>query len=127
MTTPIEVSEEAGVRYLHFGSSWIRGAMRLGRPWALELGYTRDMMVSLLLFNDFSPKSSRRGSGRPFAASDFSPKSSRRGSGRPFAASSKWPRKVLIIGVGAASIPKFLHRHCPNAQLRVVEIDARVV
>ena len=37
----IDISEEAGVRYLHFGSSWIQGAMRIARPFALELDYTR--------------------------------------------------------------------------------------
>ena len=45
----IEVSEEDGVRYLHFGSRWIQGAMRIARPYALELEYTRDMMFPLLL------------------------------------------------------------------------------
>jgi len=45
----IEVSEEAGVRYLHFGSPWVQGAMRIARPWSLELEYTRDMMMALLL------------------------------------------------------------------------------
>ena len=49
MAFPIEVSEEEGVRYLHFGSSWIQGAMRIARPDALELDYTRDMMFPLLL------------------------------------------------------------------------------
>ena len=52
----IEVSEEEGVRYLHFGSRWIQGAMRIARPYALELEYTRDMMFPLLL---------RTGSGWP--------------------------------------------------------------
>lgn len=46
---PIDVSEEAGVRYLHFGSEWVQGAMRIRRPWALELAYTREMMAGLLL------------------------------------------------------------------------------
>ena len=45
----IEVSEQAGVRYLHFGSEWIQGAMRLSRPNALELAYTKDFMAALLL------------------------------------------------------------------------------
>jgi spermidine synthase len=45
----IEISEEHGVRYLHFGSHWIQGAMRIARPWALELDYTQDMMLALLL------------------------------------------------------------------------------
>ena len=34
---PVDISEEAGVRYLHFGSDWVQGAMRIARPWSLEL------------------------------------------------------------------------------------------
>lgn len=45
----VDISEEAGVRYLHFGSDWVQGAMRIARPWSLELGYTREMMTGLLL------------------------------------------------------------------------------
>ncbi|MEO7743868.1 MAG: spermidine synthase, partial [Usitatibacter sp.] len=45
----IQVSEEKGVRYLHFGSRWVQGAMRIGRPWALELEYTRLMMMPLVV------------------------------------------------------------------------------
>jgi spermidine synthase len=45
----ILINEEAGVRYLQFGAHWIQGAMRIRRPWALELEYTRDMMFPLLL------------------------------------------------------------------------------
>ncbi|MCM8613462.1 fused MFS/spermidine synthase [Accumulibacter sp.] len=45
----IEVSEKAGVRYLHFSSDWVQGAMRIQRPNALELPYTREMMAGLLL------------------------------------------------------------------------------
>lgn len=45
----IQVSEVAGVRYLHFSVDWIQGAMRIARPWALELDYTREMMACLLL------------------------------------------------------------------------------
>jgi len=49
MSTPIDISEQNGVRYLHFGSEWIQGAMRIRRPNALELAYTREMMAPLLL------------------------------------------------------------------------------
>ena len=45
----IEVSEKGGVRQLHFGSELVQGAMRIARPWALELEYTREMMLPLLL------------------------------------------------------------------------------
>jgi spermidine synthase len=92
MATPIDISEEAGVRYLHFGSEWIQGAMRIARPWNLELEYTREMMASLLL---------REG--------------------------ARWPRKVLLIGLGAASLTKFLYRNRPLAHLTVVEIEPDVI
>ena len=45
----VEVSEQSGVRYLHFGSEWVQGAMRISKPNALELAYTRDFMLALLL------------------------------------------------------------------------------
>lgn len=45
----IDISEAAGVRFLHFGSDWVQGAMRIARPWSLELPYTREMMAGLLL------------------------------------------------------------------------------
>ena len=51
----IAISEEAGVRYMHFGSSWVQGAMRIARPFALELDYTREMMTPLLLHADDWP------------------------------------------------------------------------
>jgi spermidine synthase len=92
MATSIEILEEAGVRSLHFGSHWIQGAMRIARPHALELVYTREMMLSLLL--------------RP---------------GR------RWPRHVLLIGLGAASLTKFLYRNRPRAVLTVIEIEPAVV
>ena len=44
----IGVSEDGGVRYLHFDSPWVQGAMRLRRPFALELEYQRQMMAPLL-------------------------------------------------------------------------------
>lgn len=92
MSTPIDISEEAGVRYLHFGSDWVQGAMRIRKPNALELAYTREMMAGLLL----------RGA-------------------------EDWPREVLVIGLGAASLAKFLYHHCPQARIKVVEIAPAVV
>jgi spermidine synthase len=89
MPHSIDIREESGVRTLHFGSEWIQGAMRIARPWNLELEYTREMMASLLLRDA--------------------------------------PRKVLLIGLGAASLTKFLYRHYPLAHLTVVEIEPAVV
>jgi len=42
------LSEEAGIRYLHFGSIWVQGAMRISKPSELVLAYTRQMMAWLL-------------------------------------------------------------------------------
>lgn len=44
----IEITETAGVRTLHLGSGAIQSAMRVSRPWDLELAYTRAMMAFLL-------------------------------------------------------------------------------
>lgn len=66
--------------------------MRISRPWALELDYTRDMMTALL-----------------------------------FRSRGAWPRNVLQIGLGAASLTKFLYRNRPRSRLTVIEIEADVV
>lgn len=87
-THSIETSDEAGVRFLHFGSEWVQGAMRIARPWALELEYTRELMLALALRPD-----------------------------------GDWPRTVCQVGLGAASVTKFLYRHRPNCHQTIVEIN----
>ena len=87
----LTISESEGVRSLHFGSDWIQGAMRIRRPYALELAYTREMMACLLL-----------------------------------RAIDGWPKEVLVIGLGAGSLVKFLYRQLAQTRITVVEIDARV-
>jgi spermidine synthase len=90
--TTILVSEARGVRSLHFGSPWVQGAMRIARPWALELEYTRELMLPLLLRGE-----------------------------------APWPRSVLQVGLGAASVTRYLWRHWPQARLQVVEISPEVI
>ncbi len=80
------------MRFLHFGSEWVQGAMRIARPHALELEYTREMAGCLLL--------------------------------RP---EPDWPRRVLQVGLGAASLAKFWHRHRPQAHQTILEINPDVV
>ncbi len=79
------------MRYLHFGSAWVQGAMRLSRPDALELAYTRELMLPLLLHGP------------------------------------EWPASVLQVGLGSASVTRFLHRFRPRARMTVVEIAPEVV
>lgn len=45
---PLTLSEENGIRYLHFGTNWIQGAMRLDDPGALALEYVQLMMAWML-------------------------------------------------------------------------------
>lgn len=42
------VSEFDGVRYLHLGTEWVQGAMRLRKPRRLELEYIQRMMAWML-------------------------------------------------------------------------------
>lgn len=46
---PATLSEHDGVRYLHLGTPWVQGAMRISKPQALELEYIQRMMVWMLL------------------------------------------------------------------------------
>ena len=49
------LSEEDGVRYLHFGSIWIQGGMLLRDPYHLQLDYTRQLFAGIL----FQPEPKR--------------------------------------------------------------------
>ena len=42
---PATIDEFEGVRFLHLGSSWVQGAMRLSKPDAIELEYVQLMMM----------------------------------------------------------------------------------
>lgn len=48
---PVTLSEQDGVRFLHFGTEWVQGAMRIRKPDAIELEYAQQMML-WMLFND---------------------------------------------------------------------------
>ncbi|RDU96624.1 spermidine synthase [Trinickia dinghuensis] len=45
---PVTFSEERGVRFLHFGTEWVQGAMRINKPDRIELEYAQQMMAWLL-------------------------------------------------------------------------------
>ena len=47
----VNISESRGIRYLHFDSPWIQGAMRIEQPDELHLDYIQRMMV-WMLFRD---------------------------------------------------------------------------
>lgn len=37
------------------------------------------------------------------------------------------PRHILLVGLGGGSLPKFCHRHFPQASITTLEIDAEVI
>jgi spermidine synthase len=45
---PVTLSEQDGVRYLHFGTEWVQGAMRIRKPDWPELEYAQQMMAFML-------------------------------------------------------------------------------
>jgi spermidine synthase len=96
-THSIDISEKNGIRYLHFGSHWVQGAMRIKRPFDLELAYAQDMMFGLVLRAKPEPSTT-----------------------------PSWPRNVLQIGLGAGSLVKWCHRHLPETQVTAVEINPSV-
>ena len=45
---PVTLSEIRGVRYLHLGTPWVQGALRMSKPDVLELEYVQRMMAWML-------------------------------------------------------------------------------
>ena len=95
---PATLSEADGVRYLHLGTPWVQGAMRIRKPQAIELEYIQRMLAGLLL--------------RPEAASD---------------AGDAWAEvRALQLGLGAAAITRFCHTTLGMATT-AVEINPTVI
>ncbi|WP_092135415.1 spermidine synthase [Cupriavidus sp. YR651] len=89
---PVTFSEMDGVRYLHFGTEWVQGAMRLRKPDAIELEYAQQMMAWLL-----------------------------------FQSPSDGDFHVVQLGLGAAALTKFCHRHFARAKVTAVELNPAVI
>jgi spermidine synthase len=95
---PATVSEADGVRYLHLGTPWVQGAMRIRQPLVIELEYVQRMLVWLLL--------------RPEAAD---------------AADDAWAEvRALQLGLGAAAITRFCHGRL-GMPTTAVEINPTVI
>ncbi len=77
--------------------------MRIARPYALELEYTREMMACLLFRGELTPVH------------------------HTVKTDAGWPKSVLQIGLGAASLTKFWHRYFPHTSQTIVEINPGVV
>ncbi len=51
----VTVSSDGDTRYLHLGSIWVQGSMRIGLPFDIDLEYVQRMMAWLLFVPDASP------------------------------------------------------------------------
>ena len=78
---PATLSEFDGVRYLHLGTPWVQGAMRIRKPQAIELEYVQRMLAWLLL----------------------------REEAESLAATAWHDVRALQLGLGAATITRFCH------------------
>lgn len=47
-SSEVNLSESAGVRYLHLGTEWVQGSMRVSAPYDIDLEYVQRMMAWLL-------------------------------------------------------------------------------
>lgn len=45
---PATITQHRGIRYMHLGTKWVQGAMRLDKPDAIELEYVQMMMMWML-------------------------------------------------------------------------------
>lgn len=86
---PISFSEIGDVRYLHFGTPWVQGAMNLRKPFKLELEYARMMMAYILFLEE--------------------------------------PAQVAQLGMGCASLTKFIWKYMPATTSTVVELNPDVI
>ncbi|MBY4595325.1 spermidine synthase [bacterium BD-1] len=55
-TSEVNLSESAGVRYLHLGTEWVQGSMRVAAPYDIDLEYVQRMMAWLLFVTPDSVK-----------------------------------------------------------------------
>lgn len=53
---PVNMSEMGAIRYLHLGTEWVQGSMRIAKPFEIELEYVQRMMAWLLFFDPLTVK-----------------------------------------------------------------------
>ena len=97
---PVTFSEEHGVRFLHFGTWWVQGAMRIDQPDVIELEYAQQMMAGLL-FLDPNDKRLQHDKNKPF--------------------------HMVQLGLGTGALTKFAHKQFPKARVTAVDLNPAVI
>lgn len=88
----VNFSDYGKVRFMHLGSEWVQGTMKIDAPFDIHLEYIERMMAWLLFVTG----------------------------------PSVGKRHAMQLGLGAASITKFCHKHL-RMRTTAVEINPRVV
>ncbi|MEY2706740.1 MAG: hypothetical protein RI905_491 [Pseudomonadota bacterium] len=98
---PVTFSEEKGVRFLHFGTWWVQGAMRIDDPDYIELEYAQQMMAGLLFLDPNDKRLNQPKSSKPF--------------------------HMAQLGLGTGALTKFAHKHFPKAKVTAVDLNPAVI
>jgi spermidine synthase len=101
---PVTFSEEGGVRFLHFGTWWVQGAMRINKPDFIELEYAQQMMAGLLFLD---PNDKR--------LNQVNKKSNHQ------------PFHMVQLGLGTAALTKFAHKSFPKAKVTAIDLNPAVI
>lgn len=101
---PVTFSEEGGVRFLHFGTWWVQGAMRINKPDFIELEYAQQMMAGLLFLD---PNDKR--------LNQVNKKSNHQ------------PFHMVQLGLGTGALTKFSHKSFPKAKVTAIDLNPAVI
>jgi spermidine synthase len=101
---PVTFSEEGGVRFLHFGTWWVQGAMRINKPDFIELEYAQQMMAGLL-FLDPNDKRLNQINKRP----------------------NNQTFHMVQLGLGTGALTKFAHKSFPKAKVTAIDLNPAVI
>ncbi len=105
---PVTFSEEGGVRFLHFGTWWVQGAMRINKPDFIELEYAQQMMAGLLFLD---PNDKR--------LNQINKKSNKKSNHQPF--------HMVQLGLGTGALTKFSHKAFPKAKVTAIDLNPAVI
>jgi spermidine synthase len=101
---PVTFSEEGGVRFLHFGTWWVQGAMRINKPDFIELEYAQQMMAGLL-FLDPNDKRLKQHNKKTNQAAFH----------------------MVQLGLGTGALSKFAHKSFPKAKVTAIDLNPAVI
>jgi spermidine synthase len=101
---PVTFSEEQGVRFLHFGTWWVQGAMRINKPDFIELEYAQQMMAGLLFLD---PNDKRLN------------QINKKTNNQPF--------HMVQLGLGTGALTKFAHKAFPKAKVTAIDLNPAVI